>query len=496
MKFIKNFLKEFNIPYYPVNNIENKRTFLSLLAYLKSQKQQLSNLLILNGDSYFELSEIETLISNTSKSKVLVEKMNNLRYKQGLNLKLENPPYVLDSPDYLPYFSYKGACFLNKKDLTTLYKSDLNLNLPYLKVFINHLNLDVIFTEGNSQINTYHSTKELIGGSFAGLSRANIVKKYANSKSGGLEKLSNEIKWLLSCPSEIKSYFPQVLDYKINSNEVYFIMPYYNLENLRSKIIKGKFTTEQSIYFIEKILNFMFDKMYVRKFNDYKSDFVLNKHFKRFYERIEKIKHIKPFNEILQSKEIIINHQSYENLPPLINKLEKFYTKTKLFKPSKMVMIHGDLHFQNMLIDEQNDSFLLADPRGELKGSDIYYDLGKLWHSCNGLYDLIHTDIAQTQNISKNNSTHFNLYMGNKKLLEEYDCIKNKLTTLMSKYPITQDKDWLLKILFSEVMHFSSLMLFHLKQDEVENRAMCLYLQAIKLTTKLLAIIQKDNNEY
>ena len=49
MKFIKNFLKEFNIPYYPVNNIENKRTFLSLLAYLKSQKQKLSNLLILNS---------------------------------------------------------------------------------------------------------------------------------------------------------------------------------------------------------------------------------------------------------------------------------------------------------------------------------------------------------------------------------------------------------------------------------------------------------------
>ena len=40
-------------------------------------------------------------------------------------------------------------------------------------------------------------------------------------------------------------------------------------------------------------------------------------------------------------------------------------------------MIHGDLHFQNILIDLSKQSFILADPRGEAKGSTL-----KIWHSC------------------------------------------------------------------------------------------------------------------
>lgn len=37
-------------------------------------------------------------------------------------------------------------------------------------------------------------------------------------------------------------------------------------------------------------------------------------------------------------------------------------------------------------------------------------------------------------------------------------------------------------------MHFSSLMWFHLKHDKTENRALCLYLQAIRLANDLLKI--------
>ena len=67
---------------------------------------------------------------------------------------------------------------------------------------------------------------------------------------------------------------------------------------------------------------------------------------------------------------------------------------TNEMAPKALRMIHGDLHFQNILIDFGNKrKFVLADPRGELGGSDIYYDLGKLWHSCNALYDFIHTDM-------------------------------------------------------------------------------------------------------
>lgn len=61
------------------------------------------------------------------------------------------------------------------------------------------------------------------------------------------------------------------------------------------------------------------------------------------------------------------------------------------FTPQELVMIHGDFHFQNILISDDYSDFVIADPRGELAGSDIFYDFGKLWHSFDGKYDLIHT---------------------------------------------------------------------------------------------------------
>jgi hypothetical protein len=150
-------------------------------------------------------------------------------------------------------------------------------------------------------------------------------------------------------------------------------------------------------------------------------------------------------------------------------------------------MIHGDLHFQNMLVDEELDGFILADPRGELEGGDIYYDLGKLWHSVNGKYDLIHTDIASTQlHIGLDKNINLKVDFGPKYLIESYDRIKIGLEKIITKYPIAQDPNHLTKIKLSEFMHFSSLMYFHLKNDSEEARALTIYAQAILLGKKLL----------
>ncbi|EFB5694436.1 hypothetical protein HGM27_000120 [Campylobacter coli] len=133
---------------------------------------------------------------------------------------------------------------------------------------------------------------------------------------------------------------------------------------------------------------------------------------------------------------------------------------------------------------------------GELNGSDIYYDLGKLWHSFNGLYDLIHTDISKVKFIYEDHDDiSYEISLGGKELLCVYKNIKNEVYDLIHKYPIVKDYQWLAKIQFSEVMHFSSLMWFHLKYDKIENRALSLYLQAIVLADKLIKKLEVDKHE-
>ncbi|MDY3113410.1 MAG: hypothetical protein SOW25_03670 [Helicobacter sp.] len=420
-----------------------------------------------------------------------MEQRNNVDYSFGLELYLKNNKIVSvenKTTEIIPWIAYAGAVFLNAFGVKKLREFKDSINLPYIKVLVESLGLKILASDGLDFIDTRSKnlqTRELKGGSFAGLSKNYIIKKEADKKSGGVEKLINEIKWLLSLDSSLKPYFPHICDYKISKDSSYFSMPYYTLENLRSKILKGKFGLSEVEHYLKQILDFCFNNLYSQKLANFSGDYVEVRHFGRYYERVEIIKNIEPFSKLLVAKEIIINNKSYENLPHLVEKLREFYKKTHLFKPQFMVRIHGDLHFQNILIDEKNNSFLLADPRGELNGGDMYYDFGKLFHSFNGLYDLIHTDIAKAKILSiDENRAEFSLILGSEALLETYSNIKKLCLELLDSYLL--ESSWNLKARFAEVMHFSSLMSFHLKGDGVENRALCLYLQAIRLASELL----------
>lgn len=475
-----------------VDNLGHK-SFFSLKKYC-SQLVSCEDTLIINGNSFFELKELEKLIIS-NKSSVLVEKRNSY-YTKGLELIVSKDCIVEvkeDKPSLLPWLSYYGAMFLKENDIFTIKNSEFYKNIPYLNALVNFLHIPLKKIDVNDSCDS-HKSLELIGGSFAGLHKMNLVKKYAGIE--GNDKLIMEIEWLKKLPDELKCKFPKVIDYSITPTESWFAMPYYNLENLRKKIISGKFSIFQALFYIEKVLDYVFHNLYTRIVSNPGENWVKVKHFDRFHDRIKLIQNIKPFNKIVNSKYITINGKCYLNLKDLILKLENYHKATNLFQPEKLVMIHGDLHFQNMLIDDENEDFLLADPRGELDGSDIYYDLGKLWHSFNGLYDLIHTDISRVKLINESyDNISYEIYLGNKDILDVYKKIKGGVCNLMYKYPIVADYQWLVKIKFSEVMHFSSLMWFHLKYDKIENRALSLYLQAIVLADELLKELGIDKNE-
>ena len=91
-----------------------------------------------------------------------------------------------------------------------------------------------------------------------------------------------------------------------------------------------------------------------------------------------------------------------------------------------------------------------------------------------------------------NKYSNFELVLGPKYLIDFYNSIEKCFERLMKKYPISKDKNWLLKTKFAEFMHFSSLPYFHLKNDKIENRAVSLYLSAVIIGTKLINQLKKN----
>ena len=141
------------------------------------------------------------------------------------------------------------------------------------------------------------------------------------------------------------------------------------------------------------------------------------------------------------------------------------------------------------------------DPRGDKEGSSIYYDLGKIWHSVNGLYDFLHTDQFEIDYKFKNKEILVDLNFNNHKALAIYNKIKISLPKLLMQFPqIKDDKYWMQKILFSEMCHFASVMPFHLKSKGNNDKAIAMYIIGVKLFNEFVDSIQmykfKDRGDY
>lgn len=317
-----------------------------------------------------------------------------------------------------------------------------------------------------------------------------IVRKRAHN---GKQKLIDEINWLVSLPEEVKNRFPEVLESSVNEANVYYEMPFYNIPTLRQAIFYGKINGNIACDILNKIFDFMYVNFYSKINKDVPSDFIKKTHFDRVLERIDLVKkQTKIFDKIISKKYVLMDGKKYQNALSIIENFKSENKLIKMLSPCWTSKIHGDLHFDNILIDIDQDNvltnFVLIDPRGYSQDSDYGYDLGKLWHSFHGLYDFVNNGCSNIdyKEISKT-EIEVCIQFSNRNILREYEFILDKFPKLLDeKYKLNAiDKYWEFRTLFTEAMHFLSLPDFHLRFDEREEKAISLYMIGVKLLNKV-----------
>ncbi len=343
------------------------------------------------------------------------------------------------------------------------------------------------------RLNGGHSD-ELTGGSYAKLHYRLVVKKTGSGE--GRAKLINEIKWLLGLPQDLKPYFSEVLEYDVESPEVYFDVPYYGSRNLREYIFDGHFDSDATITFLEKLLDWLFSHVYSRKVSAAPDYWAKEKHVRRVLDRLaECSEKSEVLGKLIAARFLDINGVRYRNIREIFTEIEKNKDFLAAINPQELRMIHGDLHFQNILVYPGNDrGFMLVDPRGELDGSDLYYDMGKLLHSFHGKYDFVHSDqfrlslswhgVVPSADFELTNSFSENVY----------NEIYGKFLSLIQKYDVIRnDPYWEMKALFAETAHFSSVATFHIGKTKTADRAVVLYLIGVKLSNEFYERYLKDD---
>jgi hypothetical protein len=476
---------------YNYENTQNRSSHSLMLAF--NEVSDLDSSLVISGDLNFDTKHIDTLIQGHGSTKALVREALSIGEKGTLlscknNSVMEVGNQVRSS--VFPWYVFCGMALV-EPGLIKKYKESSNFDhqlsyidaLNFVKSDLEISSIDYVNPRMASH-NFSSIAKDLTGGSFASLRKRHLIRKYADEK--GAKKLLDEIQWLRDLPDNLKDMFPSVVDHSSVLPDIWFDMPFYDVPNIRKNILNGRFDVQQIMQITESLLDFVFNNLYVNTISDTPSGWIKEKHLDRVEDRLyETIKVAPIFSSIMAAKNISINGLTYENLPALFFRLKNSSSLLNLCTPDKMRMIHGDLHYQNILLTqfENKPPFLLADPRGELLGSDVYYDMGKLWHSFNGMYDLIHTDQHSLQyQVLSNGDIDVNLTLGTEDMVNTYNEVHRFVLELLLKYDfISKDKNWLIKTKFNEVMHFSRVILFHLFNDGIERRGLVLYFVATRL---------------
>ncbi len=329
------------------------------------------------------------------------------------------------------------------------------------------------------------SLADLAGGSYATLTRRSVVCKEASGD--GRQKLYNEIQWLLDLPENLRPYFPRILDHYMEKDMIKFEMPFYDRPSLRKMIMMGDYDAGSACDFLRGVLDFMFENVYNQGVRTAPSGWLIEKHLNRVHKRlIETCGQSEMLRALIEAESITINGEEYRNVADITFEIAKRSGLIKALSPSHMRMVHGDLHFQNILVGpmEKGIPFLLLDPRGELSGSDLFYDMGKLWHSVNGKYDFLHTNQFElSMDINKkSNRVNATLVLTNQKANQSYTDICKALPEILLGYDlIKNDPNWLMKTLFAEAMHFCSVMPFHILGDGNDEKSATMYLTGVKV---------------
>jgi choline kinase len=218
-----------------------------------------------------------------------------------------------------------------------------------------------------------------------------ILKK----TSDDIDKFIGEIKWYLKLPADIEYVRPRIFDYSISYTNPYINMEYYAYHTVHELFLYGDLSCHQWVDIFNRIRFVYCDfKRYSLKDNNISAS-LEEMYLIKTISRLENVRKQKNFHKFW-NKTITVNGKKYKSLGDICSIIKEQIPKM-LYDVETFHIIHGDLCFTNMMIDDNFSFIKVIDPRGKFGQYDIYgdsrYELAKLFHSIDGKYDCIIKDL-------------------------------------------------------------------------------------------------------
>jgi hypothetical protein len=299
-------------------------------------------------------------------------------------------------------------------------------------------------------------------------------------------KLVNEIGFLAGLPPAVRNHFPEVVRSDVTAGRARLELVHYDLPSLRDAIIRGQVGVASAVVRMTSILDFLCRDVYPRNQRPAAPDYLSRIHFQRILKRLDETQERLPeLAQLWRADGLCINGREYENIAGVLGRLAGASEIIRRLTPKSTRLVHGDLHFDNILIGADNESFVLVDPRGSGE-LDVAYDLGKILHSCSSLYDLIHEGHVDVDVSGRRITYAFTAPQLVQKYLEIRDLLLQRIKfTNIPKW----EPNWLAQARFAEVAHMCSVMPFHIGNDRSQSIVIASYARAVELINGLCDLL-------
>lgn len=221
--------------------------------------------------------------------------------------------------------------------------------------------------------------------------RRGILKKTSEDK----EKFIGEIKWYLKLPADVEYVRPRIFGYSTAYNAPYVSMEYYPYHTLHELFLFGDLSEQQWVDIFERVRFVCNDLQRYSVADAGLPTALAEMYLKKSLQRLEKLRIESGFAPFFTNP-VTVNGKTYMSLDEVCIGLARWIPQ-RLYDVEKFTLIHGDMCFSNIMVDDDLSFIKLIDPRGQFGAYDIYgdsrYELAKLFHSVDGKYDFIIKDL-------------------------------------------------------------------------------------------------------
>lgn len=214
-------------------------------------------------------------------------------------------------------------------------------------------------------------------------------------RSKNIDKFVDEIRYISLIPQDISLFFPRVIESSTDASDPFITMEYYGYPTLAELYVRENLDVA-AWYSIFSHL----DSVLVNSFGSYRAEVsgedVKEMYVGKLHKRLQSMRSMEYLRKIVDVDTVTLNGRRLDNLPVLWDSIE-----SEVVKMSNNVvgsLIHGDFCFSNILYDVDSHICRFIDPRGSFgslspsAAGDLRYDIAKLWHSVDGMYDFITAD--------------------------------------------------------------------------------------------------------